>query len=223
MKTLARWLFIISVPVLLLTASIAVAVNSAWFYKYGFEKYHISQVTGLSQDELNKVADGLISYWNSSQEDIRLTVVKDGRQFELFNEREVAHLRDVKKLWWLDYEVCFGSLVYFLLYISVSLFRKGRSAGFAREIIGGSFMTLGLILAMGLGTLLDFENLFYKLHLIAFSNDFWQLDPARDYLLMLVPEGFWFDAALLIVLFMVLLGSVLLGGGAWLYLKKAKK
>ena len=94
----AKWVFILCLPVLLLTASIAWATNSLWLYEYGFEKYDISRATSLAQPELINAAAGLISYFNSGEEDIDLVVVKDGKSFELFNEREVVHLRDVKGL-----------------------------------------------------------------------------------------------------------------------------
>jgi len=40
----AKWLFILCLPLLLLTASLCWAVNSAWLYEYGFEKYNVGQV-----------------------------------------------------------------------------------------------------------------------------------------------------------------------------------
>ncbi|MBA7476754.1 hypothetical protein ES707_12148 [subsurface metagenome] len=117
-----KWVFILCLPVLLLTASIGWAVNSLWLYKYGFDKYSISQTTGLAQTELDKAATGLISYFNSSEEYISLTVIKDGKPLDLFNQREIAHLKDVKGLIWLDYWVLLGTLIYALGYVGISLF-----------------------------------------------------------------------------------------------------
>jgi len=185
-------------PVLLLTASLCVAVNCPWLYNYGFEKYAISQSTGLDKVELNKTATGLISYFNSAEEHINLTVLKDGEPFELFNQREVAHLKDVKGLIRLDYWVLLGTLICALGYSGISLFRyrKRYRRRLAWGVIGGSGITLALMLALGLGTLFNFDQLFLQFHLLSFSNQFWQLDPTRDYLIMLFPRDFWFDAAL---------------------------
>ena len=112
LNIVAKWLFILCLPVLLLTASIGVAVNSRWLYENGFEKYDISRNTGIAEAELEEAASGLISYFNSGEEDISLTVIKDGEPFELFNQREAAHLRDVKGLIRLDYRVLLGTLIY---------------------------------------------------------------------------------------------------------------
>ncbi len=194
----AKWIFILCLPILLLTASIGWAVNSQWLYQYGFEKYNVSRTTGLAQSELEKAATGLISYFNSGEANISLTVMKDGKPFELFNQREVAHLRDVKGLIRLDYWGLLGTLIYTLSCAGVSLFwRRGRYwRRLGWGVLSGSGITLALMLALGLGILLNFDQLFWQFHLISFSNELWQLDPSRDYLIMLFPGGFWYDAAI---------------------------
>lgn len=220
----ARWIFILCLPVLLLTAGIGVAVNSLWFYKYGFEKYSISQTTGLAEVELEKAAKGLIGYFNSGEEDINVSVVKDGQPFELFNQREIIHLKDVKGLIWLNYKVLLGTLIFALCYVGVSLFWRKRRywRRLAWSVVGGGGITLALILALGLGTLLGFDQLFLQFHLISFTNPFWQLDPTTDYLIMLFPQGFWFDVTLFCLLITVF-GVVVLGGAAGVYLKRTKE
>jgi integral membrane protein (TIGR01906 family) len=192
----ARWLFMLCLPILLLTASIGWAVNSLWLYEYGFDKYNVSQITGLADTELEKAATGLISYFNSDEEYISLTVIKDGEPFELFNQREVMHLKDVKGLIWLDYWVLLGTLIYALGYILFSLLWRKDWRRLAWGVVGGGGITLGLMLALGLGTLLGFDQLFWQFHLISFANELWQLDPTKDYLIMLFPQGFFYDAAL---------------------------
>ncbi len=219
----AKWLFVLCLPVVLLTASIGGAVNSLWLYRYGFEKYGVSQTTGIADTELEKAAAGLISYFNSDEEFISITVVKDGKPFVLFNQREVAHFKDVKGLIRLDYTVLLWTLVYSLVYTLTALFWRKRMywRRLARGVIGGSSITLGLMLALVLGTLLGFDQLFLQFHLLSFANDFWLLDPTTDYLIMLFPRGFWYDVFLLVGS-ATALGAVVLGGVAAWYLKRTK-
>ena len=221
----AKWLFMLCLPVLLLSASIAWTTNSLWLYKYGFEKYGVSQTTGLIQPELEKAARGLISYFNSDEEYISLSVIKDDRQFELFNQREIIHLKDVKGLIWLDYWLLLGTLIYVLAYAGVCLFWRKRRYWhrLTWSVVGGSGITLALMLALGLGTLLNFDQLFLQFHLISFTNELWQLDPARDYLIMLFPQGFWYDAAIICAL-ATGGGAVVLGGvtGSAYYFNKMR-
>jgi integral membrane protein (TIGR01906 family) len=220
MKTLgiaAKGLFMLCLPFLLLTASLGWIVNSLWLYKYDFEKYDISQATGLADSELEKAAQGLIDYFNSNEEYISLTVVKDGEPFELFNEREVIHLKDVKGLIQLDYGVLEGTLAYVLAYAGVCLFWKKRRywRHLAWGLVGGGGITLGLMLALGLGILFDFEQIFWQFHVISFSNQFWLLDPTRDYLKMLFPDGFFYDATTLIAAMTATLAAILGGVGGF--------
>ena len=228
MKTLsiaARWLFILCLPVLLLTASIGLAVNSHWLYEYGFEKYNISQTTGIDDTELEKAASGLISYFNSGKETIDLTVVKDGEPFTLFNQQEVAHLRDVKGLIWLDYWVLLGTGIYALAYAGISLFWRRREyrRQLAWGVVGGGGITLGLMLILGLAAMLNFEGFFLQFHLISFANELWLLDPTRDYLIMLFPQGFWYDATLFCALGTVVMAVTLAGiAGAYLLIMRRR-
>ena len=208
--TTARCLFIFCLPLLLLTASIGGAVNSLSLYKYGFEKYNVSQTTGLDTANLAFLAEELIQYFNSDAQYINITVVKDGESFVLFNEREVAHLKDVKGLFRVDYWVLLGTLIYTLAYVGVSLWRKEWQQ-LAWGLIGGGGLTLGLIVALGLGVLLSFDQLFRQFHLLSFTNELWLLDPTKDYLIMLFPRGFWYDTTLFCAL-ATGIGAVVLGG-----------
>jgi integral membrane protein (TIGR01906 family) len=214
MRTATQWLFIVCLPVLLLTASLSIAANCPGLYHYGFDKYDIGDETGLAPSELDRVAEGLIDYFNSGDEFISLTVTKDGETFELFNEREVGHLKDVKGLFRLGYYVLLGTLIYALAYFGVSFFWWRDRQRLAWGLIGGSGLTLVLMLALGLIMLLDFDSFFLQFHLLSFANDLWMLNPATDYLIMLFPQGFWFDAALFCTLG-TLVGALILGGLGW--------
>jgi len=216
-------IFILCIPVLLLTASIGYAANSLPVYEYGFREYDVGSTTGLTEPELEKAARGLISYFNSGEEFISLTVEKDSRPFVIFNQQEIIHLKDVKGLIRLDYFVLLGTLVYVLGYVIVCLlWKKGRyRRRLSRVVIWGSGVTLALMLALWLGVLLEFDRLFTQFHLISFANDFWLLDPAEDYLIMLFPSGFWYDVTLFCALGTAAAAIILAGiSGGYLFLGK---
>jgi len=219
----AKWLFILCLPILLLTGSIGGVVNSLWLYQSGFEKYNVSQTTGLAESELEVAARGLISYFKSGDEYISLTVEKDGEPFVVFNQREVIHLKDVKGLIQLDYRLALGMLIYVLAYAGVSLFWRRRTywRRLAWGVVVGSGISLALLLALGIGTLLNFEQLFFQFHLISFTNELWLLDPTKDYLIMLFPQGFFYDTALFCGGITAGL-AVILGGVCGVYLKRTK-
>jgi integral membrane protein (TIGR01906 family) len=217
----AKYLFMLCLPLLLLTASIGWGVNSLWLYEYGFEKYDVSQTTGLAEAELEKAATGLISYFRSDEEYISLTVEKDGEPFNLFTQEESIHFKDVKGLIQLDYRVLLGTLIYILAYAGVSLFwRRGKYwRQLAWGVVWGSGITLVLILALGLGALLGFDQLFLRFHLLFFSNEYWS---AEGYMLMLFPRDFWYYAVIFCALGIASL-AIILGGVAGGYLLFKKK
>ena len=222
----ARWLFILCLPALLLTASIGFAVNNQWLYEYGFDKYNVGQATGLADSELENAASGLIDYFNSNKDSIEITIIKDGQSFTLFNQKEVAHLKDVKGLIWLDYWVLLGTGVYVLVYAVVSLCWLARECRrrLATAVINGSGLTIVLILLLGLLALLDFDRFFLQFHLISFTNDLWQLDPTKDYLIMLFPQGFWYDATLFCAVLTVAMAAILAGvAGGYLLITRRRE
>ncbi len=108
------------------------------------------------------------------------------------------------------------------VYAGISLFWRRRKywRQLALAIVGGSGITLALMLALGLGTLSDFGQLFYQFHLLFFTNEFWS---AEGYMLLLFPQPFFFDAALLCALATVML-AIILGGisGSYLLLSRSK-
>ena len=91
-----------------------------------------------------------------------------------------------------------------------------------RGLLWGSVVTLGLMLFLALWAIIGFERLFILFHLVSFSNEYWILDPARDYLIMLFPGGFFDDAALLIF-GAVMLKALVIGGASFAVLKLVGK
>jgi integral membrane protein (TIGR01906 family) len=204
---IAKWVFVICLPALFISSGIAWGFNSLWLYEYGFEKYGVSQTTGLPDSELEKSARALINYFNSDGEYIQITVTNNkGNTFELFTQDEKIHFKDVRDLIWLDYRVLFISLGFVLLYSLFSVFwkRKRNRQQLARAVIQGSGLTAALIIILGAASILDFDRLFLQFHYLAFTNTLWS---AQGYMLLLFPGGFWFDAALICIAFIICLAA----------------
>jgi len=198
MAKIAYWLFIICFPVLLLTSTVRLGMSSTRIYEYGFDKYHVSQVTGVDRAQLSEIAKRLVDYLNSRVETPQIKVVNEyGEEFELFHYYELIHLQDVQGLFRIDCRVQAASLAYIIIYALLFLLRrKGRWQDLARGIRRGCALTLILIAVLGIASIFSFEQLFIQFHLISFSNPYWMLDPSKDYLIMLFPEPFWQDVAI---------------------------
>ena len=219
--TLSGAIFVVCVPLFLITAAVAWAFNDLGLYQRGFQKYNVSKVTGIAEADLSQVGRELRGYFNSPEEPLSIKTRVYGAEQELFNEREVLHMKDVKHLVWGVYVIALLSGVYLAGTIFSSLKRRSRYAGqqLARRAVWGGGLTVGLIVLFGLFAITGFDSLFTTFHRISFANDLWQLDPRRDYLLMLFPLGFWFDATVLVALRAIAGALVLMavGSGSLLY------
>ena len=287
-------LFILAVPVFLVCAAVSWAFNNPALYSGGFEKYRIAQRSGLSEAGLEQVAAELRAYFNSTAEPLQIHARIFGEVRPLFNAREVAHMRDVKRLVWWVYLAAAVSGVWLLAVAGWKMARQWRQSSGGRDdaaapqappgggygdrdtgpqlppggengdagtqsapgaagtqsgggngdaapplspggvaaaqrrplspgdelawllLLGGGLTAL-LLAAFGLLALAGFDTLFLRFHELAFSNDFWRLDPRRDYLVLLFPQNFWFDATIWFSL-RALAGGLLLAaaGGGWL-------
>ena len=211
-------IFVASVPLFFITAAVAWAFNDPGLYQRGFQKYNVSRVTGITEADLREVGAELRGYFNSRDEPLSIKARVYGEEQELFNEREVLHMRDVKHLVWGVYVIALLSCLYLAGMIFSSLKRRSRYyyQQLAWRAIWGGGVTIGLIVAFGLFALTGFDSLFTTFHRISFANDLWQLDPRRDYLVMLFPLGFWFDATVLVALRAIAGALVLMAAGSGL-------
>jgi len=218
-QNIIYWLFVFCLPLLLITSTIRLEVSELSLYEYGFDKYEISRDTGIDKIQLRSVAQHLIDYFNLRVDTVQIKIIKGDEAFNLFNERELIHLGDVRNLIQLDYWVQRGAFLLMVIFALALFF--GLRVGWrmlVRGLFGGSFITIGLIVALALWALFGFEQLFMLFHLISFANEYWILDPARDYLIRLFPGGFFYDAALF-GFGAIMLEALLIGGIAFGILK----
>ena len=201
-----RWiagaLFVLSVPLVLITTNVLQLAAEASFYQRGFARYEVGRTTGLGAGQLEEIARAFIAYFDGRRPDLNIVVELGGTRRPLFNEREIEHMRDVRNLMSLVRGVQLGAAAT-LLGVTVAgyaLRRRHFHRPLARLCLLGAGLTLGVLVLLGGLSLLDFSEAFIRFHQLAFSNDLWILDPRRDYLIMLFPQGFWFDATMRIAL-----------------------
>lgn len=225
-----RWLpvalFVLAVPVFLVTGSITWAFNHIGLYESGFEKYRIARVSGITPADLRQVALDLRAYFNSGDEPLRVRTRVFGSERELFREKEIIHMRDVKRLLWGVYGALALSAAGLAALVAAGFARQGRAFGptLARRSLWGGGLTVALLAAFGLAATAGFDELFLLFHQVSFANDFWQLDPRTDYLVLLFPQGFWFDATMWAAL-RALSGGALLSAtaAAWLAYRRYRR
>ena len=237
-KIVAYWLFIIYFPLLLLTSTVRLGVNSTRLYEYGFDRYGVSEDTGIDREQLGNVSKRLVDYFNFRVETPQMMVVIEGEEeIPLFQEddqnRELTHLADVRRLFQFNHRVQLACLAYIIIYVLLPsltvilrersdrrillrtgflLWGKGRWQDLAKGVRRGCALTLAIIAVLGIASILiDFEQLFIQFHHVAFDNPWWV---SSGYLPRLFPEQFWQDIAFLGV-GVIAAEALLLGGIAW--------
>lgn len=215
-------LFIALVPIFLIAISVRWVINFPPLYSYGFDQYEIPRRTGIERAELISAGKQLRDYFNNDEELLAVRVVLRGIFVpNLYNEREVLHMRDVKTLVQGVYRVSEITGLYLLAVVvgGFALWGRGFTPSSMRLIAWGGWAAIALLILVGLAMTVGFDRLFLAFHLISFTNDLWQLDPSRDYLIAMFPEMFFFSATVLIIVSVTLL-SVCLIVASWILRKK---
>jgi integral membrane protein (TIGR01906 family) len=199
---LVRWIgaivFVVAMPLFIILGNVLDVASDREFYATEFEKYRISDVTGLNREELATVADLFITYLSNPSASLNAEFVLNGVRRPLFNAKELSHMEDVQKLFGLVRQTRLISAAILVILPLVGLGLVGSSIlpRVGTLLLIGGVVTVALLGLAGLLSLVDFTEAFVTFHQMAFSNDNWMLDPRTDYLIMLFPEGFWLDATL---------------------------
>jgi integral membrane protein (TIGR01906 family) len=197
-RQVAALLFIIALPVALITTNVRIAANEPRVYEYATDHYDTPATTGIERSELLRASERLRAYFNNDADSIFIRVQREGQAISLFNAQETAHLRDVKNLFRAAFRVQEVSVVFVLAYV-VAVFiwaREGTLRMLAKELLAASAISIAVIGAVGGIAVAGFDGAFEQFHLIAFDNDLWRLDPERDRLIQMFPEAFWRDVSL---------------------------
>lgn len=216
------WIFILSIPVLLVSTVVKLEVQFLPFYEYEYEKNNINQVTGFDNRQLGIITRHLIQYFNGKVDSPQLLVKKNGEPMYLFHNHEIVHLEDVREIFQSVFMIQYIALGFFLFYLLINIVfrRKNKLLYFWRGLKNGSILTVILLVVLGIGMFAGFHSLFIQFHYLVFGDPQsspWILDPRTDHLVMMYPLNFWQDAAIFGVVAIVAV-SVILVLFSWLFL-----
>lgn len=140
----------------------------------------------------------------------------DGDCNRLYNDRELRHMQDVKVvtrgvLWVWVISLILSAVAAGLLY------RFGHVSELRAGLLGGTGLTLAILLGLVTYLLINFDTFFVQFHRIFFEGDTW-LFLWTDSLIRLFPVRFWQDA-FTFVGGAAILEALALGAFAWFKLK----
>ena len=185
--------------VLLFTSAEVIAYNIN-HYQWQYERHDIPEQTNMSLDELTKVTKNMIAYLKDSRRTLDMKAVIDGKEQEVFGEREKSHMVDVKKLFVIGTYMRNISFIILVIAIGYMVLRNKKLLTITFSMVKYVFAVIIMLILILSGLLLiDFNKYFTIFHEIFFSNDLWLLDPKTDILINIVPEIFFFQTAMIIL------------------------
>lgn len=219
LRFLATVVFILSIPIALVTTNIRFVANEPRVYRYAIDEYGAVSATGIARDELIQAGADLRAYFNNGDKEPNIRVQKGDQEINLFGAREVAHLVDVKDRFRLVNRIQEFSVLYLIGYIAAVVLwaREVTPRRLAVNVIVGSLLTLGVIGAAGALGASGFDSAWTDFHEVLFSNDLWRLNPDTDRLIQIYPPEFWENIVFFIGLLVVAESAALIIASA-LYL-----
>lgn len=204
----AVFAMVILIAALLLTSfQIAIYGDPDYrFYEKEYEKYRVADSLNMKMADIMDVTDKMMAYLIGDRRELSVVTEVDGREQDFFNEQDRFHMGEVRDLFLgglriRNYLLAAAALLLVLLIV--------WKADVWKILPGAYFIALGVsgALTVILGVLFasNFNKYFTIFHEIFFDNDLWIFDPAEDYMIRMLPEGFFFD-------FVIRIGGFFLGG-----------
>ena len=184
---------------LVLSASIAVPLLCRPFYYAHIKALNLDGYTGLSVEQIKEAFDQVMDYCLGLRPDFAAGVLP-------FSAAGASHVADVRVLFLLDLWVAVISLAALVILFVLSRKRKltpapllGHGPGFWAAIgLGGLFLIVGGLAAT------NFERAFVVFHSIFFPGKTnWLFDWRTDPIILLLPEDFFRNCAILILALLI--------------------
>ena len=163
-----------------------------YIYEYNLNFYPITERTSLEIEEIREINSQIKNYFFDETEFLEVSI---------FNEKEIYHMKDVKDI--INNLFLYGKLSSVVFVIITLICIKKYKVRIYSVFKASSIVYSVMLLVLAIGFLISFNKLFIIFHEIAFSNDLWKLNINEDYLLMMYPENFFRDIALLILIFSI--------------------
>ncbi|MDP4091111.1 MAG: TIGR01906 family membrane protein [Bacillota bacterium] len=187
----------ISIALCLISLSVKIVINANYLYYYDIDHLNIVETAGMSKSVIKENYDLLMKYMNNNN------VTELSLPDFPMSPQGKEHFAEVKVLFNDITYLFYGTLALSTLGIIASIVKKKAKVFKASSII---MILIPIILAIPFAV--DFNGAFTVFHKLAFSNDFWEFDPASDPIINALPENYFMHCAvgilLLVTLFSIL-------------------
>lgn len=201
MKTL-HWALALLLSFALLTTLLITSLQVSMygdfeFYKKEYEKYNVLPELDMKMEDVMYVTHEMMAYLKGDREKLSVETQVEGKKQDFFNEQDRLHMKDVQNLFIGGLGLRTGAILILILCFSALLVLKANW----KYILPRAFQAaLGItvigVLMLAYAFISNFSAAFTKFHELFFTNDLWLFDPAQDYMIRMLPEGFFYDMTL---------------------------
>ena len=167
------------------------------FYKDFYQKENLASSIGTSSDNLINNTQNLLNYLNK----------KEQLNTDWFSEKDILHMVDVQNLYTFSHSIMIYCFITFILStIIIILILRGKSLLYITKIFN-KVLLLFIVLVGGLSAVIayNFNSFWIKFHTTLFSNDLWLLSPSESNLIKMVPEDFFVNLIVRIIIYILIL------------------
>lgn len=179
------------------------------FYEKEYEKYTVTEALNMKIVDVMKVTDHMMAYLIGEEDELSIVMEVDGQTQDFFNEQDRLHMADVRNLFLGGLKLRTVCMVVFLVLLVLLI---GWKADWKHLLPKAYFIAVGVFLALiaflAVAFSIDFTKCFTIFHKIFFTNDLWLFDENTDYMIRMLPEGFFSD--MVIRIGMTFVGMLLL-------------
>ena len=147
---------------------------------------------GIAREEQVLVNGDLAAYLAGRRDTLDRSVTLRGQAVDSpFNQREKAHMADVRRLFQAGLKARAAAAGVGLALLGAALLLGRRRVRRQGVLLALCLMTAAGVVAAPLLWRADFNALFIRFHQLIFANDLWLLNPATDALIRMLPEPFF--------------------------------
>jgi integral membrane protein (TIGR01906 family) len=207
LSMILSWLVTILMPVILVLLGVRIMLTSAYpnlaYNMPGFP----ADPYGFSKDDRLKWSQYAIDYLINDAGIEYLGDLKFADGKPLYNDRELSHMLDVKILVQAVLKAFYISLAT-LIALGLWAWAGKWMEDYRRGVSRGGWLTVGLIVGLGVFAVISFWDFFTAFHEVFFKGDSW-LFYYSDTLIRLFPMRFWQDVFMWVLGLALVLGAVL--------------
>ncbi len=212
--TVSKTLVIFLIPIILFSTNFLLLVSPRYI-EWEYSKEDFPSTEELTTRERSILSRSVLAYVKG------ITDVSTLDGTDLFTEKEINYLNDVKTLYntiFLVRGVAFILLIYLILFSILSA--KNRYS-IIKCIFSGSLIILIAAVFLFVMVYLNFNSIFISIHKIFFAQESWVFD-SQNILIELYPKEFWIDSAIVFLIF-TLIESLIICAASFETTKRFKR